>query len=212
MRPIIILGAGGHARVLADTLMLLKTPVLGCVAPERPWKPISGVDYLGDDSVIGGYQTGDVALVNGVGSVGNPAARRSLFMRLLDAGYAFSSVIHPSTILGSDVELSEGVQLMAGVIIQAGCAIGKNVIVNTGARIDHDCEIGDDAHIAPGAVLSGNVKVGDRSHIGTGASVRQGVRVGADVVIGVGASVVSDIPAGALAVGVPARCIRNRLT
>lgn len=212
MRPIIILGAGGHARVLADILLLTKAEIIGCVAPTKASNSLLNISYLGDDSCISDYSVQDILLVNGVGSVGIPEIRHGIFEQFSGKGYTFATVRHPSAIVGSDVRLSEGVQVMAGAIVQPGCRIGKNAIINTGARVDHDCEIGANAHIAPGVVLSGGIKIGERSHIGTGACIRQNVEIGADAIIGVGAAVVSDIPRGGVAVGVPARCIRNQFT
>lgn len=211
MRPLIIMGAGGHARVLADALARAGRTVIGCVAPEAPRISLPGIVFLGMDSVISNYSANNVSLVNGIGAVGNVDVRMSVFNRYAQAGYSFETVVHPSAIIGADVQLSEGVQLMAGVILQTGSRIGKNSIINTGARVDHDCDIGAHVHIAPGAVLSGGVKVGERSHVGTGASVRQGIEIGAGAIIGVGAGVVSDIPPGCVAVGVPAKCIRKDL-
>jgi len=97
---------------------------------------------------------------------------------------------------------------MAGAVVQAGCRIGENVIVNTRASIDHDCDIEAHAHVAPGAVLSGCVHVGERAHIGAGATVIQGLTIGAGAIVGAGAVVVDGIPDGVTVVGVPARILR----
>lgn len=209
-RPIIILGAGGHAKVLAEALSRSGTPIIGCVAPEAPAESAPAVPYLGGDAVLERYQKDEVALANGIGSTARPTLRCDVFRRFTALGYRFATIIHPSVVMARDVRLGDGAQLMAGVVIQPGCGIGENTIINTGASIDHDCQIGTDAHLAPGVVLSGGVTVGARAHIGTRAAVIQGISIGADAVIGAGAVVVSDIPEGTVAVGVPAKCIRKQ--
>ena len=156
-------------------------------------------------------QPGDVRLVNGVGSTGSTASRRDIYDRFTREGYCFATVIHPSAIVAPEVQIEDGVQIMAGAILQAGSSVGSNAIVNTGAIIDHDCVVGAHAHIAPGAVLSGGVHVGSGAHIGTGACIIQGVSIGAASVVGAGAVVIKDVPPGVTTVGVPAKTIDKNL-
>ena len=117
-------------------------------------------------------------LVNGLGSVGNTELRAGIYYKFKKLGYSFCQVIHPTAILAKDCILGEGVQVMAGVVVNTGTRIAADSIINTGAVVDHDCVIGSHVHIAPGATLSGGVHVGDGSHIGTGATVIQGVSIG----------------------------------
>lgn len=205
---IIILGAGGHAKVLLDALAGFEVLGLADNDPAKVGTLVAGLPVLGNDDVVMAHASDRVVLVNGVGSVGNNAIRRTLFVRYKDAGYVFLQVRHGSAIVAADVVLAEGVQIMAGAVLQTGCSIGVNSIVNTGAIIDHDCRIGAHVHIAPGAVLSGDVDVGDNVHIGVGATVIQGVRIGAGSLVGAGAVVLRDLPAGAKVAGVPAKEIR----
>ncbi|BCJ87882.1 acetyltransferase [Effusibacillus dendaii] len=204
--PIIVLGGGGHARVLIDTLLELKLPLLGFTVPNPELSnALLGVPCIGTDDAVTNYLPSAVELVNGLGSVGVPNQRKRLFQQLKEKGYHFSSVIHPAAVIGREVELSEGIQIMAGAIVQTGSSIGNNTIVNTRASVDHDCVIGDHVHLAPGVTLSGGVKVGAEVHIGTGATVIQGVRIGANSIIGAGALVLKDVPEGATVFGVPAK-------
>ena len=204
---VIVLGAGGHARVLIDALLLLEWDVLGVTVPAEGSfaSELLGVSVIGDDEQITRYAPLDVRLVNGIGSVGDASARRLLYESWLDRGYRFTTVVHPSVVIARDVTLGEGVQIMAGAVIQTGCRIGANTIVNTASSIDHDCHIGAHCHVAPGTTLSGSVDVGDRTHLGTGAVVIQGVRIGADVLVAAGAVVTRDVEAGQRVQGVPAR-------
>ncbi len=94
---------------------------------------------------------------------------------------SFETVIHPSAVIAPEVHIDDGVQVMAGAIVQPGSWLGENVIINTGARVDHDCTIDAHAHVAPGVTLSGNVHVGNGAHIGAGATVIQGIKVGTPV-------------------------------
>lgn len=205
--PLILVGSGGHARVLLSTLRLLGRRVLGFVDPDKTRGEQLGIPYLGGDDAISRV-SGEVLLVLGVGSVASIGNRFRVYESLRKGGYRFASVIHPSAVIAPEVDLAEGVQIMAGVVLQTGCAVEENCIVNTGARIDHDCIIQAHAQIAPGVVLSGNVHVGTRAHVGVGATVIQGVHIGSDSIVGAGAVVLSDVPESCTVVGVPARPIR----
>lgn len=209
--PIILLGGGDHAKVLIHMLLGTRRQILGYTDPDESRLPILDVKRLGDDEVIFKYRPEEVRLVNGIGSVSSTALREKTYDRFNGKGYFFASVMHPSATIASDVRLSDGVQIMAGAILQPGSSVGANAIVNTGAIIDHDCVVGTHAHIAPGVVLSGSVRVGSGAHIGTGACVIQKVSIGARSVVGAGAVVINDVPFSVTVVGVPAKTLTRHL-
>lgn len=208
-QPLILVGSGGHARVLLSSLLLQGERVLGFVDPDKTRRELLGVPYLGCDDAIS-RDPGEVLLVNGIGAVASIENRLRVYESFRRRGYRFASVIHPDAIIAPEAKLADGVQVMAGAILQTGCAVEEDCIINTGARVDHDCVIHAHAHVAPGAVLSGNVHVGPRSHIGAGATVIQGVHIGPDAIVGAGAVVLSDVPEFCTVVGVPARPIQTR--
>ena len=203
-KPWIVLGGGGHAKVVIDTLLTSHQDILGFTSPTEEVAMVLGVERVGDDDALGRYAAGEVALANGLGSVGSSDRRRDLFLHFSAQSHSFPPVVHPSAVVASSVSLGSGVQVLAGAVVQAGCRIHDNVIVNTRSSVDHDCSIGAHAHVAPGVTLSGGVTVGEGAHIGTGASVIQGVTIGARSVVGAGAVVVRDVSVGCTVVGVPA--------
>jgi sugar O-acyltransferase (sialic acid O-acetyltransferase NeuD family) len=194
-KPVIVIGGGGHARVVMDALRLKGISMLGICDPALPRGSAGpfGIAVLGDDEAVAAYAPAQADLVNGVGSIESTQARRRVFETFSRRGYRFAAVVHPAAIVAGDVTLDEGAQIMAGAIIQSGTAVGRDAIVNTGARIDHDCRIGDHVHIAPGATLSGSVSVGEGTHIGVAAAVIQSVRIGRNCLIGAGTVVTRDV-------------------
>ena len=209
--PVIILGGGGHAKVLVEALLANDAIIAGIVDPDQSLHgtKILGVPVVGGDEVVAAYPCAEVQLVNGIGSVKVPRTRLELFERFSARGYIFATVVHPSAVIASDAELGEGAQVMAGTVIQPGSRIGRNAIVNTKASVDHDCLIGDHVHLAPGVTLSGEVTVGAGTHVGTGATVIQGVRIGSGSMVGAGALVLKDVPDGVTAMGVPAKVVQT---
>ena len=205
--PVIVIGAGGHAKVLIDALLTSNVTIVGIADADlgRRREALLGVKIMGNDDEVLRHAPQSVQLVNGLGSVDTTAARKALYNRFRSAGYHFASVIHPSAVVSSHANLAEGVQVMAGAVIQAGTRIGENSIVNTRASVDHDCIIGAHVHIAPGATLSGSVELGDAVHVGTGATIIQGVRVGRGSTVAAGAAVISDVPDKSKVTGVPAK-------
>jgi len=205
--PIILLGAGGHAKVLLEALQLCQANVIGATDPDpqKEGMKLLGVPIIGTDEILCGYSPAQVRLVNGLGSTSLTAARTHLFKKFKGEGFAFASVVHPAAVLARDVCLGEGTQIMAGVVVQPGVVLGQNVIVNTRASVDHDSHIGDHCHLAPGVTLSGQVSVGEGTHLGTGAVVIQGVQIGNHCVVGAGSLVLRDIPDGVTAYGSPAK-------
>jgi UDP-perosamine 4-acetyltransferase len=209
-RPVIIVGAGGHAKVVIDSLLASSVEILGATDcnPERMGMRILGVPIIGTDEVILQYKPEQIYLVNGMGSVGKSTVRTEIFIYFKNLGYSFATVIHPSAVVGAEVVLSEGVQIMAGAIIQPGCRIGSNSIINTGTSIDHDCLIDLHVHLAPKVVLSGGVQIEEGVHIGTGAVLIQGIRIGKNSIVGAGAVVLKNVMESKKVVGVPAREVK----
>ena len=209
-RPILVLGAGGHAKVVIDALQAAEADILGAVDadPAIHGTRVLGVPILGGDDVVQDHAPDTVVLVNGVGSTEPASHRKDLYQQFRDAGYTFAPVIHPSAVIGGEVEIADAVQILAGAVVQPGCRIGANTIINFRASVDHDCTIGEHVHIAPCAGLSGGVILGDDGFIGAGATVIQYLSVGAGALVAAGATVVSDIPPGTRVAGVPAKEMR----
>lgn len=203
-KPIIIIGDGGHASVLIETLHAMERKIVGYTAPKERIE-LSDLVYLGADEIIEEYSPDEVELVIGLGTVNIATYRKFLYEKFKNKGYSFTNVIHPSAILSPSVCLGEGIQIMAGAIVQFNVELGNNTIINTGVIIDHDCKIKNHTHIAPGTTLSGGVIVKESCHIGTGVTVIQGIVIGNNTLIGAGSVVVTDIASNKKAYGVPAK-------
>ena len=206
-QKVILLGGGGHAKVLLDALRLLPVDILGYTSPRQSadGRFEADISYLGTDEEIASRFDLNVKLVNAIGAAGLPDKRAEVYARFKQWGYSFLQVIHPSAVIGTGVRLGEGVQIMAGAVIQPDTTIGANALINTRASVDHDCQIGDHAHIAPGTTLCGAVSVGHTTHIGAGTTVIQGVHIGRRCLIGAGSLVIRDLADGKKAYGVPAK-------
>ena len=206
---VFILGAGGHSKVLIDSLRFKEhIQILGVldIDPQLMGKKILGVNVLGSEhEILKQYLPHSVQLVNGIGSVGPTVGREQIFQKFKSFGYSFLTIIHPTAYVGQEVILGEGVQLMAGSIVQPGSEIGDNVIINTNASVDHDSFIGNHVHLAPGVICCGSVKIDSGTHAGCGVVIRQGVHIGKNSFIAAGAVVVKDINVGSKVAGVPAK-------
>lgn len=206
--PLILVGAGGHARVLHALALAADQRVIGLCDPdlaarrETHWL---GVPVLGGDEALADMDPASVGLINGIGQVVGSRWRQSIYEQMRSAGFRFPPLIHPTAWVAPDVTLLDGVQIMAGCIVQPGCRIGEGSIVNTRASVDHDCIIGANVHIAPGATLCGGVQVEDSVLIGAGAVLIQGLHVGTGSIIGAGTTVIRDMPPGQTLLGAGSR-------
>jgi UDP-perosamine 4-acetyltransferase len=179
----------------------------------RHRKNLLGVPILGDDLMLPELKRrGVTVFIVGIGGTGNTRPRQQLFETALTAGLAPLSVQHPTAICSSATKLGDGVQLLAGCIVNIGASLGVNTIINTGAIVEHDCRVGAHVHIAPGATICGDVTIGDGAHIGAGATVKQGIMIGRHALVGAGSVVVKDVPNDLVVAGVPARYLKQRTT
>lgn len=201
---LLIAGAGGHGRVVADAAVssgrFSQVAFLDDGYPSLHIR--EGWPVLGKLELMSGF-LGEYTML--AAAFGDAAFRLSVLDRALELGYVCPGIIHPAAVVSRHAFIGEGTVVFAGSVINVGAEIGRGCIVNTGATVDHDCRLAEGVHICPGANLAGNVQVGARSWFGVGAAARQGVSIGADVMIGAGAAVVADVPAGRTFVGVPAR-------
>jgi sugar O-acyltransferase (sialic acid O-acetyltransferase NeuD family) len=204
----IIVGAGGHAAVVADALLSAGVPLLGFTDRDRArhGAELCGLRVLGsDEDVLASCQRDAVVLVNGIGAVGDSGLRSRVQQRLQADGWRFAGARHASAVVSPFARVADDAQLLATCVVQAGAEIAAGCIVNTAAVVEHDARLGAWVHVAPRALLCGGVIVGAYSHIGAGAVVRQGLSLGERTVVGVGAAVVKDFAGGGCLVGVPAR-------
>ena len=207
----VLIGAGGHARVVLDAARAAKRIDIVCVIDADPAKRgtrFEDLDVIGDESVLPGLRARAIdAIVLGVGSVDVNATRSALFRRVSSLGFELPPVIHPSAVISPTARMGVACVIFAGVILNPGVRLGDNVIVNTAAVLDHDIVVGDHVHVSPGARLAGGVIVGDGTHVGIGATVVQSVRIGSGVMVGAGAVVLHDVADGSRIAGVPAHQI-----
>lgn len=202
MKTLVVIGAGGHGKVVADAAETTGR-WQNIVFVDKRWPELKSCAHW---SVV----TQDVndlpsvVDIDFVVAIGDNRTRARVFSQCVEAGLNPVSVIHPSAVISRYAEIGLGCVVFAGAVVNIGAKIGECAIVNTGATIDHDCVIGHSVHISPGAHLAGEVSVADFCWIGIGASVKQCLSISDDVVVGAGACVVSNIAEPGVYVGVPA--------
>jgi len=210
MDVIVVVGGGGHAKVVISILRKLKRHrILGYTDP-RDNGTVLGAPYLGSDrgltALAGGPKKLNVVL--GLGQVGLGKPRYELWTRLHSPVLSFPLIVSPDATVNEGVSGGEGAVVMDGAVINSGAAIGRGVIVNTNSTIEHDVELGDWVHIAPGATISGGVTIGSFSMIGAGATVIESIKIATGCMVGAGATVVHDLMEAGIYVGTPARRIK----
>lgn len=213
MSGLLILGAGGHGKVVAETALASgvvssvsflddRCTSLNACLPVLSW-PVMGPLVLSLQAETAAQF--DAAVV----AIGHAATRLHWIQQLQNAGYHLPVLVHPTAWVSPSAQLGPASVVFAQVAVQAQVSIGAGAVLNTGCSVDHDVQLSNAVHICPGARVAGEVKVGARSWIGIGASVIQQVRIGSDVTVGAGAAVVRDLPDGVTAVGVPARVLSS---
>lgn len=191
-----LVGAGGHASVIADMARCLGMAGVVLWADDEPdlrrfpvgtlWRPLDELDA-------------SLPVLIAVGTIETRARMRERFPAVT------MPVIDPSAIIGHGVVVGNGTTIMPGCLVNANARIGEDCILNTGCIVEHDCVVGANTHLSPGVRLAGGAKVGSAAHVGIGAILLPGVSVGDGAVVGAGAVVTHDVRAGVTVVGVPAR-------
>ena len=201
MNKLVIVGASGHGKVVAD------------IARQNGYEK-QDIVFLDDDENVkecGGYpvvgRTAETVTLGAdtIIAIGNAGIRKRMTEDFERAGVQLVTLIHPNAVIAENVAIGAGTVIMAGAVINPGTSIGKGCIVNTCASVDHDCEMKDYVHVSVGAHVAGTVSVGEQTWIGAGATVSNNVCITDGCMIGAGAVVVCDLTERGTYVGVPAR-------
>lgn len=200
MKKLIIIGASGHGKVVADN------------AAKNGYEEIAFLDDNPDVKECGGYpvvgkvtETDNFQACDFFVAIGNPAIRARIQKTLEDQKHDVATLIHPNAVIAPDVKIGHGTAVMAGAVVNPGTVIGNGCIVNTGATVDHDNIIGNYVHVSVGSHIAGTVRIGDGTWIGAGAIVSNNISICSGCMIGAGAVVVKNIEETGTYVGVPAR-------
>lgn len=205
--PLVVVGAGGHGKVVADALLVSGETILGFVDDRRePGSTVYGLPVLGP---LGWFEKN---VARAALAIGDNVARRRASDAIVASGSTLVRAIHPRAVVSPSARVDAGAVVMALAVLNPDCVVEQGAIVNTGAIIEHDCIVGAFAHVSPNAVLAGGCRVGAGAHVGVGAAMLPGRSVGEGTVVGGGALVARDLPAHVVAYGVPAHPMRNLTT
>lgn len=203
-KRLLIIGASGHGKVVADiAIKMNKWRTVSFLDDNESIKSCMGMEVIGKSSDALIYRDEADFFV----AIGDNATRKMIQEDLESQGCSFVNLIHPSAIIGSDVEIGVGTAVMAGVVLNGPCKIGKGCIINTNSTLEHDNVIDDYVHISPGVTLAGTVSVGQGSWLGVGSIVSNDVSICPECKIGAGTVVIKDITEPGTYIGVPARKI-----
>jgi sugar O-acyltransferase (sialic acid O-acetyltransferase NeuD family) len=194
MTPLLLVGAGGHARSCIDVIEQEgRFEIVGLTASEREvGGTVLGYPVVGTDADVASLVRIASSAIVVVGQIQTAGPRIRLFNALRQAGYACPVIVSPRAYVSSHAEVGEGTVVLHGATVNAGARVGRNCIVNSHCLIEHDAVVGDHCHVSTGAVLNGNVKVGEGTFIGSRSVVKEGVSLGAGCVVGMGLSVRHD--------------------
>lgn len=197
-KEVIIIGAGGHGKVIADIIEKCGDKVIGFLDDGARQDEIFGYPILGTSADCQKFCDKEFII-----AIGNNSIRKKIAEA--NNNLSFYTAIHPTAVISRGVEIGFGTCVMAGCVINADTKIGNHAIINSGSVVEHDNTLADFVHLSPGAVLCGTVSVGECTHVGAGVTVRNNTNITGDVIIGVGAAVVADIENPGTYCGVPAK-------
>jgi len=202
MKQLVIVGAGGHGKVVLDGALIIGRAIWGLVDDDsgKIGSVIMGYEIKADAATFLESIPEDIAAVIAVGS----NVKRAALYRKFSPYLEIVTVIHPVAAISDSATIGAGTVIMPGAVVNAEASLGDGVIVNTNSSIDHDCRLGDFSQVSPGATICGSVSLGERTFIGAGATILQGLTVGNDAVVAAGAVVTKDVPPGATVKGIPA--------
>lgn len=213
MEKIALVGAGGHAKTIVDTIEYLgKYEIAGFITPSDIGKELyRGYRVIGhDDEMNKIYASGVQNAVIAIGFMGKTGLRNEIYEKLKIAGFYLPVIIDPSAIVAKDAKVDEGAYIGRRVVINADAHIGKACIINTGAIVEHECMVGDFSHVAVAATLCGQARIGENTFIGANATVLQCCKIGNNCIVGAGSVVTKDIIVSSISMGVPARITKVR--
>lgn len=213
-RDVIIWGAAGHAKVLAEALSYHRDRVVA-LFDNNPAvvSPLAGVPcYTGEAGLEQWLRARPEGQTHFLIAIGGDRGRDrvELHHRLATAGLTPLTVVHPTAFVAGSAVLGEGCHVLAGAMVSVDCVAGMQTIINTRASVDHECQLGMGVHVAPGATLTGCVRVGDFSMLGAGSVVLPRIVIGKHVVVGAGAVVTKNVPNNVVVYGNPARIMGRR--
>lgn len=203
---LIIIGASGHGKVLADiAIKMQKWKKISFLDDDPNITEILGCQVIGPSSDAPHYKEQADFIVG----IGDNEIRANIQKELMEAGFSITTLIHPSAIIATDVEVGKGTVIMAGVVVNSSTRIRNGVIINTSASVDHDNVIEDFVHLSPGVRTAGSVKIEKKSWIGIGSIVSNNLTIGLNSLVGAGAVVVGNLPRNSISIGVPAKPIKD---
>lgn len=206
-QPVILIGSGGHAKVLIDILHTIKNyTIIGVTSNSlKRGDLFEGYKVLGEDSVIAEFSPQIHLIAMGLGGYRNNILRGEVYSYIKNLGFTFMNVIHPRAILSESTKLGEGVVIFPGVIVNTEVVIGNNTIIATGSTIDHETIIGNNVLISAGVTIGANVHIQDNSLLALGAKVVSGMTIGRNAVVAAGAVVINNVRENEIVYGVPAK-------
>lgn len=207
---LLIVGAGGHGKVVADTALEVGHWLRIGFVDDRLWslQEVAGLPVVGRSVDLPGLVRDWPAAIVGIGDA---ATRLAVMGQLAALGFSIPTLIHPSAVVSRRASIGTGTVVFAQAAVNSGASIGEACIVNTGATVDHDCRLAEGVHVCPGVSLAGGVTVGARAWIGIGSTVRNGITIGSDAMVGAGSVVVTPVPVSTTVFGVPARARKTRV-
>lgn len=199
MKQLVIIGASGHGKVVADIARKNNYDKILFLDDNEKLTDCGGYPVAGKSNQFVDYDCDMIV------AIGNAKIRQHIQEKIDAAGKHIATLIHPNAVIAENVTIGKGSVVMAGAVINPCTVIGQGCIVNTCSSVDHDCIIGDYAHISVGAHIAGTVNVGNRTWIGAGATVSNNINICGDCMIGAGAVVIRNINDTGTYIGVPAR-------